>query len=669
MYVLQEKKQQKVTIENLNDFAEEKPVNIQKDYVKRGWDICRSKDLKRSQRKTPKKFSGTELEQVLEINNKLILYAKPFMQSLYHFVKKTGFAVILTDSNSCILEVIGDKEIIEDSEDRDYFKKGTLWHEEFVGNTAINTAIREGVPIQISGEEHYYKGYKDWTCSAAPIKMDGIIIGVLDVRGYVWNSHPHTLAMVAATVKAIENQIVVEKAKEEILIKSKYQNAITECISDGFLTVDSQGILTYINETGAKILGINRDKSIGKHISSLLDFDPVILGVLKTGQGYVDREFMVRDKRTGVRYHFIKTAAPIRDEEGNIVGAVDNFRKIQRVHNMMRKLVGNYAKYTFDDIIGNSETIKECIRLGRIAARSSSNVLIYGESGTGKEMLVQSIHNESNRRNESLISINCAAIPSGLIESELFGYEGGAYTGALKKGQIGKFELASGGTLFLDEIGDMPLHMQAKLLRVLQENQFTRVGGRDIIEVDVRIICATNKDLIEECRKGNFREDLYYRLNVLNIFLPPLRERLEDIDLLVDHFIYKINEKIGSSIEGISLEALTFLKSLSWPGNIRQLENTIERAINICSGNIIEINDVSTNTVHKSHEKPIDIGMEKVQKDEIPIKSLDEIEKEVIEKALTLSEGNITQAAKLLKVSRNTIYNKIKRYEVHLNNC
>lgn len=156
---------------------------------------------------------------------------------------------------------------------------------------------------------------------------------------------------------------------------------------------------------------------------------------------------------------------------------------------------------------------------------------------------------------------------------------------------------------------------------------------------------------------------------MLNIFLPPLRERLEDIDLLVDHFIYKINEKIGSSIEGISLEALTFLKSLSWPGNIRQLENTIERAINICSGNIIEINDVSTNTVHKSHEKPIDIGMEKVQKDEIPIKSLDEIEKEVIEKALTLSEGNITQAAKLLKVSRNTIYNKIKRYEVHLNNC
>ncbi len=664
MYVLQEK-QYKRTIDGTENFVDKKtPVIVQKDYVLRGWERCINKGLSPYERKTAKCYQGDELDKTLRQNMELIAFAKPFMDNLYSFVRHSGFAVMLTDANACLLEVIGDKEIIEDSDDRDNFKKGCLWHEKYVGNTAVNTALLEGKPLQISGEEHYCTAYKNWTCSSAPIRKEGKIIGALNVRGYMWNTHPHTLGMVAAAAKAIENQIVIEKANAEILLKTKYQSAIAECITDGFLTIDNHGILTYINETGADILGIDKETALGNPIKDLVDFDPVILDVIHTGKGYVDKEFIVRNNKNGVKYHFIKTAMPIRDEEGNIVGAIDNFRKIKRVHTMMRKLVGNYGKFTFDDIIGSSSRMKECIRLSKIAARSSSNVLIYGESGTGKELLVQSIHNASNRKNESLVSINCAAIPSELIESELFGYEGGAFTGALKNGQIGKFELANGGTIFLDEIGDMPLHMQAKLLRVLQENQIMRVGGSDLLDVDARIISATNKDLLSECRKGNFREDLYYRLNVLNIVSPPLRDRKEDIEALVCHFISKINEKIGSSIEDISPEAMDCLMNYDWPGNVRELENTIERAVNICSGTTIGMQDISKNILEYLKKKSDDCKDKRsIDVDEsMEIESLEEIEKEAIEKALLITKGNISQTASALKVSRNTLYNKMKKY-------
>lgn len=480
------------------------------------------------------------------------------------------------------------------------------------------------------------------------------------------DSAEHSFAIALSTAKAIESQIKIEDVKDEILSKSQYQNAIVECSSDGFLTIDNKGILTYINQTGADILGIDREKSIGKYVGDLVDFEPVILSVLRTGKGYTDKEFIVGNERKGVKHHFVKSAIPIRDEAGRIIGVIDHFRKIKRVHNMMRNLGGNYAKFTFDNIIGNSSKIRECIRLGEIAARSSSNVLIYGESGTGKEMIAQSIHNASIRRNESFVSINCAAIPSELMESELFGYEGGAFTGALKSGQIGKFELADGGTIFLDEIGDMPLHMQAKLLRVLQEKQFTRVGGRDILEVDVRIICATNKDLLSECKKGNFREDLYYRLNVLNIYLPPLRERMEDLELLVQHFIKKIKEKINNNIEGISCEALDLLRQYHWPGNIRQLENVIERAINICPGKIIGVDEISINLPEEIKRQMLNETRFSEKLEEYTIKTLEEIEKEAIEKVLSITDNNISKAASLLKISRNTIYNKIRKYGIAL---
>ncbi|NMA86204.1 MAG: sigma 54-interacting transcriptional regulator, partial [Tissierellia bacterium] len=634
----------------------------QKQHIIYAWERCKKYGLKPYDNIITFRYTGQELEKVLEDSKNLIESSKPFMENLYSLVKDTGFVIILTNEKGCLLEIIGDSEPLKQLSKKLDTNKGAVWDEKYVGNTAITTSIIEGEPTQLSGNEHYLSCLNGFFCSSAPIRQDGKIIGALNVMGYKDNSHAHTLAMVAAVTKSIESYMELNKTNDQLIIKNKYQNAIVECISDGFLTIDNNGRLTYINGIGADILGIDREKSIGKHVKDLVDFDPVILSVLETGEGYQDKEFIVRNKY-GAKYHFIKSAVPIKDADGNIIGVVDNFRKINRVHNMVRNMVGAYGKFTFEDIIGNSDSMQETIRLSKIASRSSSNVLVYGESGTGKEMIVQSIHNASRRKNQSFVSINCAAIPSELIESELFGYEAGAFTGALKTGQTGKFELANGGTIFLDEIGDMPLHLQGKLLRVLQENQITRVGGTDVIDIDVRIISATNKNLLKECKKGNFREDLYYRLNVLNINIPPLRKRKEDIESLVYHFISKINQNMDKKIKGITDEALEALIKYDWPGNVRELENIVERAMNICMEDKIGIEHISVDIIEGDMENlPTETNIE-YYKSKDKIRSFEEIEKEAILHALNITDGNISKAAEGLNISRNTLYNKIAKYK------
>jgi transcriptional regulator with PAS, ATPase and Fis domain len=468
--------------------------------------------------------------------------------------------------------------------------------------------------------------------------------------------------MVVAAAHAIGTEIETEKAKNELMIKNKLQDALVKSMSDGVLLVNKEGYVGFINEIGADILEINKANAIGKHVTELVDFRPVILEVLRTGVGYVDKEFIVENTK-GNTIHFIKTAVPIRDENGELVGVVDTFRKIQRVQKMVNDMVGAYAKFTFDDIIGSDDRFKECIRLAKIASESSSNVLIQGESGTGKELLAHAIHSSSSRRKEPFITVNCAAIPRELIESELFGYQGGAFTGALKNGRSGKFELANKGTIFLDEIGEMPLDMQVKLLRVIQEKQFNRIGGSNIFNTDVRIICATNKNLFEECNNGNFRWDLYYRLNVLNIETVPLRDRISSIIELSEYFICKINKKLNKNVKGMDEDVLYYFSKYSWPGNVRELENTIERAINICEGDKITCKDLPKSISNIDDIKNAFAGEALKGAKNFEIESLEELEMRQILKVIELMNGNISRAAAALKTSRNTLYNKIRRYD------
>lgn len=635
-------------------------INKDKPYIARGWKRCIKAGINPYQGKCPKIIKGKKLETILNENSELINFAKPFMEDLYSFVKGSGFVVVLADKKARVLEVLGDEEILKNSAEQLNFVNGAYWDEQYVGNTAINSALIEDKPVQICGTEHFCLPHRDWACSAAPIHSHGEIIGILNVSGYQNMVHSHTLGMVVAAARAIETKIKAEIASGELRIQNKYQNAIVESMSDGLLTIDNKGYVIYINDIGAEILNIDRKNSIGKHVSELVDFKPVVLDVLKTGTGYIDKEFIVTNKY-GVKMHFVKTAVPIRDEDGNITGVVDTFRKIKRVQKMVNEMVGAHANFTFDNIVGNSEKLKESIRLAKIAGKSSSNVLIQGESGTGKELFAHAIHKASSRKDQPFITVNCAAIPRELIESELFGYEGGAFTGALKNGRPGKFELANDGTIFLDEIGDMPLDMQAKLLRVLQEKKITRIGGRNVFDVDVRIIAATNKDLLGECNQDNFRRDLYYRLNVLNINIPPLRERKRDIEELVHYFMEKINCKLSKNVMQISDSAMKYIVSHNWPGNVRELENIIERAINVCRTRRIDVKDLPMNILSGTGETK---EQHQADEDMTVIESMDEMEKRAIQKALQVMNGNISHAANALKISRNTLYNKIKKYNL-----
>lgn len=562
------------------------------------------------------------------ISSEIIRHSKSFMQELFSIIEG-AMLILLVDQEEYIIEVIGN----------DNSKNLGLIHKFKVG-TKLD------------------KKNTQCTMLRAPITIGNQTMGSINLICHDEWINCHTQGMVVATAKAISIMIEMENKKNELLYKNQCHKVIVNSITDGLLTVDKNGYLTYINEIGIEMLGFKEKNPIGKHVTELVDFKPVILEVLRTGKGYVDRDVIVTTG-TGEKIRFIKTAVPIRDENGELIGVVDTFRRIKAVQNFVNHIIGSYANYCFDDIIGSSRNLAESIRLAKVAANSTSNVLIYGESGTGKELVAHSIHNASNRRDKPFVSINCSAIPRELLESELFGYEGGAFTGALRKGRIGKFELADGGTLFLDEIGDMPLEMQVKLLRVIQERKITRIGGNNTFDTDVRLITATNKDLLKYSDLGQFRKDLYYRINVLNITIPPLRERKSDIKELVDFFIHKMSSKLNKKVNGISQEALMILEQYDWPGNIRELENIIERAINICDGEEITKYVLPKELLEgdKILEKVIEHSNQKIE-------PLDVIEKRIIERALYATSGNISNTASLLNITRNTVYNKMKKYNI-----
>jgi len=331
------------------------------------------------------------------------------------------------------------------------------------------------------------------------------------------------------------------------------------------------------------------------------------------------------------------------------------FREMNNRQPQKRATILHSHCFTFDDIIGNSPALTAAKEWAKMAAASSSTVLIIGESGTGKELFAQSIHNASPRSDRQFIAINCAALPENLIESELFGYEEGTFTGAKRGGQAGKFEIADGGTIFLDEIGDMSLNVQAKLLRVIQEKRVARIGSAVEKQVDIRVIAATHRDLFSEVQKGNFRQDLFYRMNVLEIRVPSLRERIEDLPLLTSHLAGKIAGRLHRAAPVIQESFLQKIQTHSWPGNIRELENAIERALiragdgALCGDLLDAVNSVSA----VKEEHPV-----------VEVRSMKEVEKSLILDALSLYAGNIQKASAKLGIGRNTLYRKMKEYGI-----
>jgi PAS domain S-box-containing protein len=447
---------------------------------------------------------------------------------------------------------------------------------------------------------------------------------------------------------------------------SEILNTVIETAYDGMVIIDKMGIITMMSKAYTDFLGIKREDAIGKHVTEVIENTRMQI-VLETGQEEVAQLHKIKGN------YMIASRIPII-KNGETIGVVGKvlFRNVKELNSLYKKIgaiekeLENYksklkefntASYSIENIIGESDPIMEAKAIVQKAAHTNSNVLILGESGTGKEIFAHAIHSESNRHEGPFVKVNCAAIPSDLLESELFGYEAGAFTGAKKEGKMGKFEIANEGTIFLDEIGDMPLHMQVKLLRVIQEREVEKVGGVATKKINIRIIAATNRNLKKLVSEGKFREDLYYRLNVVTIEIPPLRDRGSDIILISNHLIKKLSIDLGKKVKGISKEAQQYLKNYEWKGNVRELENVLERAINFMGDiEIIDVDDLPKEVTGKK-ASIIPKHLQDI---------LEESEKNAIILALRASDGNKTKAAKILDIGRTSLYEKIEKYKIKL---
>lgn len=438
-----------------------------------------------------------------------------------------------------------------------------------------------------------------------------------------------------------------------LTIQSQELKEIIDGLGNGIICTDIEGKIKFVNSKAEDYLKVKANDIINSPISKIL---PDLNSNLKI---YSPMEIKVTIK--GKKQSFIIKIHPVNVKDKVVSNIIEIHETTNMVRNVYKLIEGNNS-ITFDHIIGNSPSISKVKNLAKEVAKSKSTVLLRGESGTGKELFARAIHNTSHRKNFPFVAINCASIPDNLLESELFGYVGGAFTGASRQGLMGKLELANGGTLFLDEIGDLPLHLQPKILRVLQEGSFMRLGGKELIFSDFRLIAATNKNLEEMIEKGEFREDLYYRLNVIPIYIPPLRERVEDINELSQYLLEKCCNRLGKELKVISKEVKNAFNKYNWPGNVRELENVIEYLINAVSGEEINFEDLP-NSIKEYLNNPTNKKKQNNRLKDI----LDNYERELLKSYLE-EFGDTTEDKKrissILGINLSTLYRKLNKYNL-----
>ena len=441
---------------------------------------------------------------------------------------------------------------------------------------------------------------------------------------------------------------------------SSWTNLILDSIADGVFTVDHQGRITSFNKAAERITGFSKDEAIGQYCHEIFRANTCfeacpLKHTAETTETIINLEVNILNRDNKEIPISISTAV-VKDHEGKVVGAVETFRDLSLIKELHKEI---YKQYSFQDILGRSKPMLKLFQILPDIAQSDATVLIEGESGTGKELFATAVHNLSSRQDKSLIKVNCAALPETLLESELFGYKRGAFTDA-KRDKPGRFRQAHGGTIFLDEIGDMSKGTQVKLLRVLEQKEYEPLGSNKTEKVDVRIIAATNRDLMEMMHRREFREDLFFRINVIRLSIPPLRERREDIPLLLDHFIERINLKQSKQIKKVSSSALKTLFDYDFPGNVRELENIIEHATILTKGIEIQSRHLPSYLARK-HE-PSSAAASLPEGEDMSV--LDNVERDLIVRALERHRGRTAAAAKELGVHRSTLWRKIKRYGI-----
>ena len=440
-------------------------------------------------------------------------------------------------------------------------------------------------------------------------------------------------------------------------MENNEQNVILDSISEGVFTVDLDWRITYFNRAAEEISGISREEAIGRPCRDILRAEVCETGctlrrTIETGNPTMNQAVYIIDAQGKKRAIAISTAL-LKDAKGKVIGGVEMFRDMSMVEELRKEIAG---RYSCEDIISQSHKMQNLFAIMPNIAESNTTVLIEGESGTGKELFARAIHNMSFRKDKPFIAVNCGALPDSLLESELFGYKAGAFTDA-KKDKPGRFALAEGGTIFLDEIGDVSASVQVKLLRVLQERTYEPVGAVSSVKADVRVITATNKKLDQLVKQDKFRKDLYYRVNVMKLDLPPLRDKKEDIPLLIDHFISRFNRLQNKNISCATNEVTAALLAYDYPGNVRELENIIEHCFVLCDGEIIEARHLPMSV--RPDLKASDSASSQVA-------TIKQMEIVMITQALRRNEGNKTVAAKELGIDKSTLFRKINTFDIKL---
>ncbi|TEB05046.1 Transcriptional regulatory protein ZraR [Pelotomaculum schinkii] len=510
----------------------------------------------------------------------------------------------------------------------------------------LTKVLKTGVCV--TGQRMYI-GERCYISNHLPITYNGAIEGAVAVL--------QDITELQETTKELQSTRQVMKLLETVL-DSDY-----ECI----VGVDTEAKITMLNQAYCKFLGVKQEEALGRNVQDVIENTRLHI-VLQTGHPEIGQIQRING------HNAVCSRIPIKID-GKLVAAIGKvmFQDVSELRSLIKKVgqlqseleyykeeIKSYheTSYSLQDIAGNSCSMRDLKKLTLRVAKNNSTVLIRGESGTGKELIAHALHSSSPRSCGPFVKVNCAAMPEELLESELFGYQDGAFTGARKGGKLGKFELANKGTIFLDEIGDMPMNMQVKLLRVLQEKEVERLGGNRTIKIDVRIVAATNRNLEKMVQEHLFREDLFYRLNVVSLNIPPLRERPEDIPLLADAVMKKLIRRLNCCRKALDVSAIDCLTTYHWPGNVRELENVLERILNIVEDEIITEDHVAPYL--PKHD------MVRVSKDVRPLKEVvEQLEKDMILKALEKTKGNCITASNLLQVSKSTFYEKMSRYGIY----
>lgn len=590
------------------------------------------------------------LDHLCERNRQMIIVFKKIVKEFDHALGETRNIVVLTDSDGTVISICGHRIICEAGEDI-HLVPGGLWNESKMGTNAIGTAIALKKPIQIHALEHYCEAVKAWTCSAAQIQdpMDGTVLGVVDISGSDETFHAYSLSLAVSIARQIETQLCILDRKKQHELKKWYREAKPSWHRDETVLLDHKGRIVKASENAVKALsdiGLSIDLQVGAPFFAL-------------GNGEKLDEYL-QALPLQIDPDWLKPFNGEGEWEGGVlILPVPKLVKLER-NEGRPETFGEVAD--FPEIIGQCGQILDIKKRVNQISGIDAPVLILGETGCGKELFAKAIHETSSCASGPFVPVNCGALPKDLVVSELFGYEGGSFTGARSAGQVGKFESADGGTFFLDEIGELPHEAQTSLLRVLQDKIIVRIGSNKKRKVNVRIIAATHRDLRVEIAAGRFREDLYYRLKVIALDLPPLRERSTDIDLLVSYFLELFSKQYNRAVPQMNDDLKAALRLYVWPGNIRELRAVIESMLVFNRSNILALSDL-----------PGDIS-DTLPQAGISAENCDSGQLYAVERKAILAEisrhnGNLTRVAQELGIARSTLYKKMEKYSLSVDRC